>query len=603
MRLVELRVLDGPNIYRLEPTIKIEVAVGRRRSWYGQRMPGRYAIVQLRAPVPASRAPESVVTLARWVARLHELTGSDAPVLAEPAPDGRPRRRLPVTIHRSSEPGHWIVTFPWRQRERAEAIANAAFRLTDADEDPAVLAPPGRDAPSRRRLPRTLAAIESAASTPPPWITDDQRRIPTVSITGTNGKSTTTRMITRIFRIAGRRTGTTMSDGVLIDEQFVEQGDLTGPYGARSVLRRPDVEIAVLETARGGIVLKGLAYQSNDASVFTNVSADHLDLLGIHTLPELAEVKSVICRVTRPTGTVVLNADDPLVAAVARHVRARVCFFSLDPGSRRIRRHLSRGRSAVLLEDGWIVEAEGDERRPIIDVRDVPATLLGLARHNVANALAAAGGARAFGATIEQVAAGLRDFRPSSDQAFGRMNLYRLGDRVVIVDFAHNEAGVAAMLEVAKGVAGKGRPGARPITAIIGTAGDRPDDALRGVGRSAARGADHLVIKETRKYLRGRTPEHIVGELLAGMAEEGARPSDVPLYPDEVAALRGVIAGDGQPHDARERGVIFLMCQADREGVVAALAELGAEPLDADGLSDVLRPGSIQVARSGAEAV
>ena len=130
--------------------------------------------------------------------------------------------------------------------------------------------------------------------------------------------------------------------------------------GAQSVLRNPDVDVAVLETARGGILLRGLGYQSNDASVLTNVSPDHLDLQGLHTLPELAEVKSVIARVTRPEGVVVLNADDELVAAVARHVKAPVCFFSLKPASARIRRHLAAGGRAMLAEDGWIVEAVGD---------------------------------------------------------------------------------------------------------------------------------------------------------------------------------------------------------------------------------------------------
>ena len=242
----------------------------------------------------------------------------------------------------------------------------------------------------------------------------------------------------------------------------------------------------------------------------------------------------------------------------------------------------------MLFEDGWLVEAEGEERRPIVDARDVPTTLLGLARHNVANALAAAGGARALGATIEQVRDGLRSFAPTADQAFGRLNLYRHGDRIVIMDFAHNEAGVAVVLDVATGIAARGRNGRRPITAIIGTAGDRPDDALRGVGRIAAQAADILIIKETHKYLRGRTPEHIIGELRAGMAEAGADTSAIPVYGDEVSAIRGVLAGENQPPDAVERGVVFLMCQADREGVVRALAELGATPLDAAALREML---------------
>ena len=283
--------------------------------------------------------------------------------------------------------------------------------------------------------------------------------MPVISVSGTNGKTTTTRMISHILRRAGRHTGATTSDGVLFDDVLVEAGDLTGPYGARTVLASPDLDVAVLETARGGMMLRGVGYESNDASVLTNVSSDHMDLHGIHTLPELAEVKSVICRITRPDGVVVLNADDDLVAAVAHRVRARVWLFSMVPRSARVRRHLAGGGTAFVLDDGELVEMDTQGRRPIIAVTDVPATLGGLARHNIANALAAAAGARALGATRAQVAAGLRTFAPSAEQAPGRLNLYRRGDTTVIVDFAHNEAGVSAVLDVAAGLVGDARHG------------------------------------------------------------------------------------------------------------------------------------------------
>ena len=202
-------------------------------------------------------------------------------------------------------------------------------------------------------------------------------------------------------------------------------------------------------------MLRGVGYESNDASVLTNVSSDHMDLHGIHTLPELAEVKSVICRITRPDGVVVLNADDDLVAAVAQRVTAPVWLFSTAARARRrIRRHLAGGGTAFVLEDGQLVELAPAGRSPIVAVTDVPATLGGLARHNIANALAAAAGARAMGATQAQVADGLRTFSPSAEQAPGRLNLYRRGETTVIVDFAHNEAGVSAVLDVAEGLVG-----------------------------------------------------------------------------------------------------------------------------------------------------
>ena len=365
-----------------------------------------------------------------------------------------------------------------------------------------------------------------------------------MSISGTNGKSTVTRLITHVLLRAGRHVGTTTSDGVLVDERMVDPGDWTGPGGAHQILARHDIDVAVLETARGGIVLRGVGYESNDASVLTNVSSDHLDLQGIHTLPELAEVKSTICRITRPDGWVVLNADDPLVSAVSRRVKARVALFTMvGDESAVVRRHRERGGRAYLVRDGVIVEADGAAETAIVEVARVPITIGGLARHNVANALAAAGGARGLGATIAQVRDGLTAFAPDAAKSPGRLNLFRLGARVVIVDFAHNEAGVGAILDVAEGIAAGAAGRAAPITAIIGTAGDRPDDTLRGIGRIAAERAQRVAIKQTLEYLRGRTAESVVGELMVGIVAGGGSPADVPIYDSETDALRAELNG------------------------------------------------------------
>jgi cyanophycin synthetase len=436
-----------------------------------------------------------------------------------------------------------------------------------------------------RMLARWTERIEAARTTPPEWLRDADRRIPIVSVSGTNGKSTVTRLMTHILARAGKRVGTTTSDGVLVDERMVEPGDWTGPGGAHQVLARRDVEVAVLETARGGIVLRGVGYESNDASVLTNVSSDHLDLQGIHTLPELAEVKSTICRITKPDGWVVLNADDPLVAAVARRVKARVALFTLQgDASATVARHRRAGGRAYLERDGQIIEANGATETPIVEVARVPITIGGLARHNVANALAAAGGARGLGATIEQVRDGLTQFAPSAESSPGRLNLFRLGSKVVIVDFAHNEAGIGAVLDVAQGIAGGAAGRAAPITAIIGTAGDRPDDTLRGIGRIAAERAQRVAIKQTLKYLRGRTAESVVGELMVGVVAGGMSAADVPIYDSETVALKaelngaaGAGANGGRPDAAR---VIVLMCHEDRDGVFDLLRTLGARPVD-----------------------
>jgi cyanophycin synthetase len=563
VRLIEVRLLEGPNLYRLEPAVKLEVGVGRRRTWSGRREPEPYALVKLAAAVPAAELPGKVAMLADWVRRLRS-----------EHPDGSTGR---VVVHRSSDPGHWIVDYPWALEDRARMIAEGAFALAEREVPPARGIGLGR---GRARLrDRVIARVGEAAGAAPGYVRDPDRRLPIISISGTNGKTTTTRLIVHILREAGKRVGATTSDGIVVGTRMVEEGDWTGFGGGHAILNRDDIDIAVLETARGGILLRGVGYESNDASVITNVSSDHMDLQGIHTLPELTEVKSVIARLTKPDGWVVLNADDKYVAGIAAKVRGRVAFFTLQgDDSARVRRHLRGGGRAYLVRDGVLGEAEGDAWRPFGALADIPVVLGGAARHNVANALAAAGGARAMGASLESVRKALRSFVPTTEESRGRLNVFRDDKRVVIVDFAHNEAGVAVLLDVVDAIARGVGTGSRkaPISGIIGLAGDRPDDTLRGVGKQVAKRADHLVQKEMLHYLRGRTRESVLGEIRAGMLEGGWK-DEIPVYLDEPAALAAEL---DRTENAERPEVIFLLCHEDREGVYRLIAERGLKPVD-----------------------
>jgi cyanophycin synthetase len=559
VRLIEIRTLDGPNVYRLEPVVKLELGIGPRRSWSGQREPARHAVVHLGARVPRHDWPGPIEAAVGWAARLGRLDVGASPRVA---------------VHRGSDPGHWIVTWRWRRSRRAELVAEAAFELArrGVAPDRAVRASPS----VARLVAKWRRRIAEAGGAEPAWIRDADRRVPVVSISGTNGKSTTTRLLTRILLGAGRHVGTTTSDGVLVDEVLVEEGDWTGPGGARAILDRPGVEVAVLETARGGLLLRGVGYESNEASILTNVSSDHMDLQGIHTLPELAEVKATICRITRPDGWVVLNADDRYVAALARAFRARVALFTLaGDRSRRVATHLGRGGRAYLVRDGILGEAEGRSWRSIAPVSEIPIAIGGVARHNVANVLAAAAGARAMGASIEEVAVGLRSFDAGAGSSPGRLNVFRRGDRVVIVDFAHNEAGLVAVLDVAAAVAlGVGGPGGPAVVAaVLGTAGDRPDDTLRGMGRIAAGRVGYLALKETIRYLRGRSRASVIAELRAGAEEAGWR-VPLPVYETEPQALTAEL---DRPASGPE--VLVLLSHEQREELFAILRERGFEPV------------------------
>ena len=591
MRLIEIRQLDGPNLYRLEPAMKLEVAIGRRRTWYGKREPEPHALVRLAAVVPRAAQPVRIVALAEWVRRLRRA-----------APDGRTG---PVTVHRSSDPGHWIVIWPWALGDRANAIAEGALALAERDVTPASL-----DAlsPRQRRYGEGLVARVAAAEGPgPTWIRDGDRRYPVVSITGTNGKTTTTRLIAHILRESGKRIGATTSDGIVVNGVLVEPGDWTGPGGAGAILGRDDLDIAVLETARGGILLRGVGYESNEASVITNVSSDHMDLQGIHTLPELAEVKGVIARMTKPSGWVTLNADDGHVAGIARTVRAHVAFFSLEGDrSARVRRHLRGGGRAYLVRDGWLGEAEGHRWRRLARLADVPIVLGGVARHNVANSLAASGGARAMGATLAEVRHGLQTFRPTTDASPGRLNVFTDRRRIVIVDFAHNEAGVRVLMDVAEAIAvtegagaGPGRGGRARLTTIVGLAGDRPDDTLRGVGRIVAGSVDRFVLKEMLHYLRGRTRESVIGEIKSG-AREGGWKDELPLHLTEVEALTAELDRTDGAGRATPREVIVLLCHEMRNDVFALIAERKLRPVnDPAKLATLVAPTTAQLERPG----
>jgi cyanophycin synthetase len=561
VRLIEIRLLDGPNLYRLVPAMKIEVGIGRRRTWYGKREPERHALVRLSARVPRSGQPARVAWLADWVRRLRRTH-----------PDGA---EGPVAVHRSSDPGHWIVAWPWSLGDRATVIAEMALALVERDI-PARAA--DRLTPRQaRQVERALARVGDASGPGPSWIRDKDRRLPVVSISGTNGKTTTTRLIAHILREAGKRVGATTSDGIVVGSSIVEPGDWTGPGGAHAILHRDDLDVAILETARGGILLRGVGYESNEASVITNVSSDHMDLQGIHTLPELVEVKSVIARLTKPDGWVVLNADDDWVAGIARTVRGKVAFFSVaGDRSARVRRHLAGGGRAYLVRDGRLGEADGDRWRPIAALADIPVVLGGVARHNVANALAAAGAARALGISLAVVKRGLRTFVPSTEDSRGRLNVFRDDGRVVVVDFAHNEAGVAVLLDVVEAIARSAGDGRRaPISAIVGLAGDRPDDTLRGVGRQVAQRVDRFVLKEMLHYLRGRTRESVLGEIRAG-AREGGWTGDIPVYGSEPEALGAEL---DRTEDALRPEVIVLLCHEDREGVYDLIARRGLRPI------------------------
>ena len=554
--LVELRVLEGPNLYFPRAAIKLTLDISVLAT-ASEETTARFARrIGLRNARPgAADSGFRQRFAARAVARLVRAVASESGTA-----------RLAVRVRPTSDPHRLVVAYPWRHRERAQVMGRAVAEVLDAL--------PGADIEDAvGHAAERVAAAEPGAA--PHTITP---RVPVVAVTGTNGKTTTSRMIAHIARTWGKLVGWSNTDGIYIDGELVEAGDYSGPSGAGRVLAHEQVQLAVTETARGGILLKGIGLTRNDVSVVTNVSADHLGLQGIDTVDQLAEVKSVVPQITRKDGWAVLNADDPRVFAMRGVIKAQSWVFSRDPESPAIREVLNAGGRATTVIDGWVaVLGSNADPDPLVELVDVPMTLAGLSRFNVENTLAAASAALAIGIPREVVVEGLRTFLPDAEHNPGRMNFFSIGEVSVVIDLAHNEAGLEALLEIMNGVR---RPGARLLLAL-GAVGDRQDDLIEKLGEIGARDSDVMVIAHKDRYLRGRPVEELDGLLRAGAERVGV--TDVESHPTEVAGLAALVE-QAQPGD-----VVALMCHAEREAVYAWLAAHGASPDTPETLRDKVR--------------
>lgn len=364
-------------------------------------------------------------------------------------------------------------------------------------------------------------------------------RIPIVAVTGTNGKTTTSRMIAHILKMSGKRVGLTTTDGIYIDGERILRGDMTGPWSAKVVLRDPTVDAAVLETARGGILREGLGYDRCDVGCVMNVSSDHLGLRGVNTLEDLAYVKRLVLEVVRRDGFSVMNADDPLVVAMAEKADGQAVWFSMDPSNAMVREHVRKGGIAGVLEEGlkgrMLTLYRGEQHIPLLWSHLIPATIEGAAMFNVQNALAAATMAFCLGLSLEQIRSGLRTFDTSFYQAPGRCNVYDQHPFRVIVDYAHNAAAMGAMSDLV------GRLRKKRSIAAIAAPGDRRDVDIQELGTIAAKTFDRLIIKED-EGLRGRQRGDVANLLRDAAIAAGKSPDDILIVLDELAAARQALS-------------------------------------------------------------
>lgn len=355
-------------------------------------------------------------------------------------------------------------------------------------------------------------------------------RIPIIAVTGTNGKTTTTRLISHIVKYSGQKVGFTTSDGIYIQNTMLTKGDTTGPLSAEFILKDPTVEFAVLETARGGILRSGLGYSKCDVGVLTNIKEDHLGMNDIHSLKDLARVKRVVLDSVKKDGWSILNADDEYSMRFVNDLDSNVALFSLNESNIHIQKFAKAGKITCVYEDGFVTIKKGEWKIRIGKAKDFPITMDGKANFMIANVLAATLATYVYGFDMDTISIALKTFIPNAQLTPGRLNIFKFKKYSVLIDFAHNPAGFEAIEDFLKNIDATKKIG------IIAGVGDRRDEDIKECGKIAGRMFDHIIIRND-KHLRGRTEENINSLIIGGINSSG-RNVTYEIIPKEIEALK-----------------------------------------------------------------
>ena len=478
----------------------------------------------------------------------------------------------------ATELNEWALAASLYERDprRWSALEQGMIQAAREATSPPALLPVLDDAAAFERLtqlarlearPALLKAIARAESAGLGWLLDDEgfslgegighagfppgasprpelvrwhnlRNIPTALVTGSNGKTTTVRLLAACARAAGLRTGHNCTDGVFLDGRLVVSGDFSGPMGARTVLRDARVQAAIVEAARGGLLRRGSAVNRADVAVIPNVSLDHIGAYGIDDLEGMAAVKLIVANLVGPRGLVVLNADDPTLARLAARVEAPLGWFALDADAEALRAARARGGATCGVRDGRLVSTGGGASHDLGAIDAMPLSFGGSAAYNVANLAAAGLAALALGIAPAAVREVFGRFGGSPADNAGRLMRFEVGGLQVIVDYAHNPEGLQGVLEVARHLMAGGR-----LLLLLGQAGDRGDADIAALATVAARARpDHVVIKEMESHLRGRAPGEVPGLLRRALLAAGMDASQLHMQGAEIEAARTVLA-------------------------------------------------------------
>jgi len=373
----------------------------------------------------------------------------------------------------------------------------------------------------------------------------DTGRIPIIAITGTNGKTTTSRLMAHIAKMNGYRVGYTTSDGVYIQNRLLMSGDCTGPASAEFVLKDPTVNFAVLECARGGLLRAGLGFKKCDVAIVTNVAADHLGLKGIHTIEQLAKVKGVVPETVLPGGYAILNADDDLVYDMRRSVECNVALFSMDENNPRIKALQRLNGITAVYENGYVTICRGVWKMRLMKAENIPLTYGGKAKFMIQNVLGAILAAHVQGISIEDIKAALETFIPSASQTPGRLNLFEFNDFTILLDYAHNPAGMRALKKFTDELEATVKVG------IIAGVGDRREEDTNEIGSIAAEMFDEIIIRQDKR-LRGRTEQELIKMLNDGIQKKDPN-KKTTIIPSEKEAIKYAVKN-------AVKGSLIILC-------------------------------------------
>lgn len=386
--------------------------------------------------------------------------------------------------------------------------------------------------------------------------------IPVALVTGTNGKSTTVRMAATILAAAGRRAGLTSTDWIRVGDTILDTGDYSGTGGARTLLRHPETEVAVLETARGGLLRRGLGVDRASAALITNVAADHLGDYGIHTVPELIEAKFIVRRALHDGAPLILNADDAGIVAFARSLDQPLVWFSLDHENPVVQAHVAAGGQAAVLRSGWLEWVEDGQYQGVLTSASMPSALAGAARHNIANALAALALCQVLGIDPEHQRAGLQAFSGNEADNPGRGNWFEKNGVRILVDFAHNEHGMRAQADMLALM-----PAERRIL-LMSQAGDRLDGDIQDMVHAAcAMRPERLLVCELPGYERGREPGDVSRVIVDAATSAGVSSGQIERFPNPREAVASALA------NARTGDLLALFVLTQRDEVLALVHE------------------------------